>query len=110
MPEPLGASLPEALGASSPAGPLPTTFRLWLDTLPKDKLQKLTQDYGSYRDAEDEWRAGLPKAASRAVAPKAKRTASKVNYKIAVGKAYRDWLAGAGATSKAPLKDCGRQS
>jgi hypothetical protein len=101
----LAASDGGALAAST--GSSAEKFVEWLQAMPPDELLVATNDYYSFRAAEERWQQQHPILKDmRAMVPRLRRMATKVNYKLATGLAFQRWLAVVGQDSKSPLKDC----
>jgi hypothetical protein len=100
----LAASDGGALAAST--GSSAEKFVEWLQAMPPDELLVATNDYYSFRAAEERWQQQHPILKDmRAMVPRLRRIATKVNYKLATGLAFQRWLAVVGQDSKSPLKD-----
>lgn len=81
------------------------SFREWLLRLPQDRLAQVTANHRVFKEAEQQWTKEHPPKKAELRIMGARRKASKVNYKLAVGVQFNRWVETEGASSKSQLKE-----
>ena len=87
------------------------SFLDWLRARPKDELMSLVCNYNTWKASEEKW---LAQRSPRQVVKKnmaaKQRSDTILRFRYATAEGYQYWMAHAGETSKAPLKDMVQQS